>query len=416
MKKLLVLSLVVLMAVIGMSVKITMAAGAVGKELEVLMNQIKMFNKVYPDIEVQLLPMPNSSTSRHDLYVTYLGAMTPDPDILMIDVVWPAEFAPFVEDLTNDYDYFGLKDFLPGTVKSATVQGKIVAVPWFTDAGLLYYRKDLLEKYGYDVPQTWEELKKVASDIASKEKINGMLFQLAQYEGLVCDVAEFVHSYGADFLDANGKVIISDPDNHARLVKALTTLKSFVDDGVAPKGVLTYMEEETRRPFQNGESVFLRNWPYVWSLANDPKQSKIAGKIGVAPLPMGDIEGGRHSATLGGWMLAINKYSSAAEKDAAKKFVKFLTSYDQQLYKAINAGQNPTRKAVYSDPKLKEAAPFMVELYNVFINAEPRPITPLYTEVSDAIQRHVHDFLLGKVDVEKALKDLDSELKMITGQ
>ncbi len=145
MKKVFALLVILVLAFSAFSVTITMTAGAVGTELETLYKQIDMFMQENPDITVQVMPMPNSSTDRHDLYVTYLASGVPDPDVLMLDVIWPAEFAPFLVDLTDDYNYFELDEFFPGTVDSNTVDGRLVSVPWFTDAGILYYRKDLLQ-------------------------------------------------------------------------------------------------------------------------------------------------------------------------------------------------------------------------------------------------------------------------------
>jgi ABC-type glycerol-3-phosphate transport system substrate-binding protein len=409
MKKALVLLLAVIFVVSAFAVEVSIAAGAVGKELELLYKQVEQFHAENPDIEVKVLPMPNSSTSRHDLYVTYLASGTPDPTILMIDVIWPAEFEPFVADLTDDYDYFELDQFLPGTIKSVTYNNKIVAVPWFTDAGLLYYRKDLLEKYGYEPPETWEELYEIGKDISEKEGIDGFIWQGASYEGLTCNVMEFVHSYGAMIVE-NGEVVVDNEEYKERAIMALEMMDKLVEDGVTRKGVTTYMEEEARRLFQDGGAVFMRNWPYAWPLVNGP-DSKIAGNVGIVPLPKGDIENGRKSATLGGWNLAINGNASSAQLEAAKKFVKFLTSPDQQLDKAIIAGQNPTRESVYKTETLAEEVPFMVDLYDVFINAEPRPVTPVYPEVSRAIWTETYNVINQQKEPEEAINDLAEQLK-----
>lgn len=408
MKKLATLLLVLTAVAVGFSVKITMTSGGVGKELEVLREQLKMFKQLYPDIEVEVIPMPDSATERHDLYVTYFAAGEKDPDVLMLDVIWSAEFAPFLEDLTDDYDYFELKEFLPGTIMSVTVNGRIVAIPWFTDAGLLYYRKDLLEKYGYkNPPRTWDELVEMAKKISQAEGIIGFVWQGARYEGLVCDFLEYLWSFGGEVIDEKGKVVIDSP-------QAVQALQFMVDliykHRITPEGVVTYMEEDARRVFQKGEAVFMRNWPYAWALLNSD-DSPVKGKVGVAPLPLGP--GGRRAATLGGWNLGINKFSSKEEKEAAKKLIKFLTSYEQQLYKAVHSGQNPTRKAVYNDPKLKEAAPFMVELLSVFVNALPRPRTANYSELSDVIQKYVHAALTRQMTAEQAIKNIARELNFL---
>jgi len=398
----------VLTVVMAFSVKITMTSGGVGKELEILKKQLEMFYQIYPDIEVEIIPMPDSSTERHDLYVACLAAHQTDPDVFMLDVIWSAEFAPFLEDLTKDYDYFDLDEFLAGTVKSVTVEGKIVAIPWFTDAGLLYYRKDLLKKYGYNhPPETWDELVEMAMKISKAEGINGFVWQGAKYEGLVCDFTEYLWSFGGDILDDEGNVVI-DRGNAA--VKALQFMVDMIYKyRISPEGVTTYMEEDARRAFQSGTAVFMRNWPYAWSLLNGA-DSPVKGKVGVVPLPAGPS--GKRAATLGGWNLGINKYSSPKEKEAAKKLIKFLTSYHQQLYK-VNSGQNPTRELVYKDSRLKEVAPFMATLFDVFINALPRPRVANYSEVSDIIQRYVHAALTKQMDAKTAIEKLANELRWI---
>jgi len=411
MKKLLVVSLLLVLSLVAFSrVTITMTAGAVGTELSVLYEQLDKFMRANPDIKVSVMPMPNSSTERHDLYVTYLASGEKEPTILMLDVIWPAEFAPYLEDVTADKDYFELDKFIPGTVKSGTVNGKIVAVPWFTDAGILYYRKDLLDKYGFkNPPKTWDELVKMAQTITAKEKnMYGFVWQGARYEGLVCDFMEFLISFGGDVIDDAGNVVV----NSKAGVNALQFMVDLIyKTKVSPQAVTTYMEEEARRTFQNGQAVFMRNWPYAWALVNDPKESKIAGKVGVAPLPAGPA--GRSAATLGGWMLGINKNATDEEKAAAKKLVKFLTSYDQQLYKAINASQNPTMMDVYKDPELKKVAPFMVDLYGMFVNAEPRPRTAKYSEISDTMQKYIHAALTQQTTPQKAIEDMAKELTQV---
>ncbi|ABX30776.1 extracellular solute-binding protein family 1 [Petrotoga mobilis SJ95] len=411
MKKVVVLFAILTMVLSAFSITITMTAGAVGRELEVLNEQVEMFMKENPDITVNVLPMPNSSTDRHDLYVTYLASGTPDPDVLMLDVIWPAEFSPFLVDLTDDYDYFGLDGFFPGTVASNTVDGSLVAVPWFTDAGILYYRKDLLEKYGYDVPETWDELYTIAKDISQKEGIEGFVWQGARYEGLTCDVMEFVHSFGGEIMK-DGEVVVDDPEYYDNNVAAITFMDKLIEDGVSPRGVTTYMEEEARRIFQNGDAVFMRNWPYAWSLVNAP-ESPVAGKVGITVLPKGPEPDGRNSATLGGWNLGINANSSAAEVEASKKLIKFLLSKEQQVYKAVYSGQTPTMIEAYNDPRTIEANPFYADLLDVFLNAEPRPISPIYAEISYEIQVAVHEVLTQQAEPEDALNNLAENLKSI---
>jgi len=411
MKKVVVLFAILTMVLSVFSITITVTAGAVGRELEVLIEQVAMFTEENPDITVNILPMPNSTTDRHQLYVTYLASGTPDPDVLNLDVIWPAEFAPFLVDLTDDYDYFGLDGFFPGTVASNTVEGKLVAVPWFTDAGVFYYRKDLLDKYGYDVPKTWDEVYIAAKDISEKEGIEGFVWQGARYEGLTCDVMEFVHSFGGEIMK-DGEVVVDDPEYYDNNVAAITFMDKLIEDKVTPAGVTTYMEEEARRVFQNGDAVFMRNWPYAWSLVNAP-ESPVAGKVGVTVLPKGPEPDGRNSATLGGWNLGINANSSAAEIEASKKLIKFLVSKEQQVYKAVYVSETPTMAEAYNDPRTIEANPLWADILDVFLNAEPRPISPIYAEISYEIYVAVHEVLTQQITPEEALDNLAKNLKSL---
>ncbi|RAO99789.1 ABC transporter substrate-binding protein [Petrotoga sp. 9PW.55.5.1] len=412
MKKVLSLVFVLTLVLSVFSITITMTAGAVGTELQTLIEQVNMFMEENPDVTVQILPMPNSATDRHDLYVTYLASGTPDPDVLQLDVIWPAEFAPFLVDLTDDYDYFELDEFFPGTVDTNTYQGQLVAVPWFTDAGILYYRKDLLEKYGYEVPETWDDLFTAAKDISEMEGINGFVWQGAQYEGLTCNFMEFVHSFGGEIME-DGKVVVDDPKYYEKNIAALTYMDKLIEEGVTPRGVTTYMEEEARRIFQNGDAVFMRNWPYAWPLAN-AENSPIKGKVGITVLPKGPGPDGRNSATLGGWNLGINANSSPAEIEASKRLIKFLTSHEQQVYKAVHAGQTPTRVEAYQDPRTIEANDFYADILDVFLNAEPRPASPIYSEISYQIYSTVHQVLVGSLEPKRAIDNLAANLKALT--
>ncbi len=407
----LVIAIVAVLVFSSFASTIVMTAGAVGREYQVLQQQIKVFEQQNPGIKVVLMPMPNSSTDRYNLYVTYLSAGMPQPDILMLDVIWPPAFANFLVNLNPYFSKSDLKDFFQGAVKADTYNGKLVAAPWFIDAGLLYYRKDLLQKYGFKPPKTWAELIREAQVISQKEGIKGFVWQGAAYEGLTCDFMEYVHSYGGAILNEKGQVVSDSP----MVKKALQTMVDMVYKyKISPVGVTTYMEEETRHIFQNGDAVFMRNWPYAWPLLNS-KGSKVAGKVGVEPLPEGTgFPGVHHSATLGGWQLGINKNSEHVAD--AVKLIKFLLSPEQEAYKAINAGQNPSRLSVYKNPAVIKANPFYQSLWPVFANAEPRPKSPIYAQISEILYDNVNEALTKQLTVDQAVGKMTSQLKNLLGQ
>jgi multiple sugar transport system substrate-binding protein len=393
------------------TVTIVMTAGAVGAELQVLQTQIKEFMQQNPGIKVVLMPMPNSTTDRYNLDVTYLSAQMPEPDILFLDTIDPPAFADFLVNLKPYFTDQELSQFFKGAIDNDTYNGRLVAIPWFVDAGILYYRADLLQKYGFQPPTTWDQLIQEAQYISQKENIQGFVWQGAAYEGLTCDFMEYVHSYGGNILDENGKVVSDSP----QVKTALQTMYDMIYKyKISPVGVTTYQEEDARHIFQNGDAVFMRNWPYCWPLLQ-ATDSAVRGKVGVEVLPEGTgFPGVHHSATLGGWELAINKYSEHIPE--AVKLIKFLTSPQQEAYKAINAGQAPSVLSVYNDPAVIQAVPLFKSLYDVFMNAEPRPKSPIYAQISQIIYDNVNAALTKQETVDQAIANMTAQLKQLLGQ
>ncbi|AKI97601.1 ABC transporter substrate-binding protein [Kosmotoga pacifica] len=411
MKKLLVLTLVVLMATFAVAkIKITYFGDNNPNSSEAILT--RLFNASQDEIEVEFLIQSWSTDDKHTALVTRLGAEDPNPTVFMGDVIWPAEFAAagWAMDLTDYFTKDELEDFLPGTIQSCTYEGRLYAVPMFTDAGLLYYRKDLLEKYGYDVPKTWDELVKVAKDISEKEGIYGFVFQGAQYEGLVCDAVEYIAGNGGAIIDENGKITVNRPE----VIEALQFMHDMIYKyKIAPESVLSFMEEDARTTFQQGKAVFMRNWPYCNSPLNlNSPQSAVRGKYGMAPMPRGP-RGKSGAATLGGWNLFINNFASPEEKEAAIKFVKFMTSEPAQLMRTIIAGTSPTRISIYSNPAALKANPALKDYYPIMINAVPRPVTPWYAEITDAMQEEFHAVLTGEKSASAAARDLAKRIKAI---
>jgi trehalose/maltose transport system substrate-binding protein len=287
-------------------------------------------------------------------------------------------------------------------------------MPWFTDAGVLYYRKDLLQKYNEKPPTTWEELTATAKKVqdgerkAGNDKMWGYVWQGRAYEGLTCDALEWVASYnGGTIVDPAGKVTINNPG----AVTALKTAAGWVNT-ITPKGVLNYGEEEARGVFQSGNAVFMRNWPYAWNLAQGA-DSPIKDKVGVVALPKGGANG-RHAATLGGWQLAVSKYSK--NQAQATDLVMYLTSMAEQKRRAIEASYNPTIASLYKDKDVLAAVPFFGSLYDTFVNAVPRPSTPTgtkYNQVSSEFW-NTASAVLGGGDAAGAVKALDQKLTRLS--
>ncbi|MCG6659358.1 ABC transporter substrate-binding protein [Halomonas campisalis] len=360
--------------------------------------------------EVAVVTTPNSSTEKLSLYQQLLGSQSGDIDVLMVDTVWPGLLAPHLVDLADYLPEDATEGFFPAMIDNNTVDGRLVALPWFTDAGLLYYRSDLLEQYGHAVPETWAELTEIAREIqnaeraAGNERMHGFVFQGRAYEGLTTNALEWIASHGGGTLvDAEGKVTVNNP----RAVEAMSLAASWIGD-IAPRGVRNYMEEEARGVFQSGNAVFMRNWPYAWALGQ-AEGTAIQGRFGAASLPRGSE--GESVATLGGWSFAVSRYS--AHPEAAADLVAYLTAEAKQKAHAIEFGMNPTREALYRDPEVLEAQPFIGELYATLVGGVPRPASVTgehYARVSNAFFNRVHEVLSGDLAAEQALQQLEAEL------
>jgi trehalose/maltose transport system substrate-binding protein len=304
----------------------------------------------------------------------------------------------------------------PSIIENNTVDGKLVGIPWFTDAGLLYYRTDLLEKYGYSAPPAnWEELQEMATTIQEGERAEGnqdfwgFVWQGNAYEGLTCDALEWVDSNGGGTIVSPDKVITI---NNPNAVEALAVAASYVGT-ISPPGVTGFAEEDARNQFQAGNAAFMRNWPYAYSLGQ-AADSAVAGKFDVAPLPAG--KSGSSSATLGGWQLAVSKYSQNPE--LAAELALFMASQEEQKIRAIDGSLNPTIPALYEDAEVCAAQPFLCQLLDVFTNAVARPSTatsPKYNEVSTLFFQAVHDVLTGTSDADEALGTLELDLEDLLG-
>nr|WP_299243648.1 ABC transporter substrate-binding protein [uncultured Halomonas sp.] len=392
--------------------ELTISCGAVGAELALCEEGVKRWEEKTGH-EVKIVSTPNSSTERLSLYQQILSAQSSDIDVMQIDVVWPGLLANHLLDLNETLGKDAAEGFFDTIVTNNTVEDRLVAMPWFTDAGVLYYRKDLLEQYGHEAPETWQELTEIAKEIQAEEreagndKMWGYVFQGRAYEGLTCNALEWIASYGGGtIVDGDGEITIDNPQAQSALELAAT----WIGD-ISPNGVLNYTEEEARGIFQSGNAVFMRNWPYAWSLAQS-EDSEVRDRVGVVKLPHGP-EGGS-AATLGGWNLAVSKYTE--NPDIAADLVAFLTSREEQKRRAIEGSYNPTIAGLYEDEEVLEAVPFFGTLYETFTNAVARPSAPTgdnYGRVSNAFFNATHNVLSGNQSSAEALSQLDSELSRI---
>jgi len=429
MKRLAALVILLLgVALAQQNVTVTWMTGNVGRDVEFARSMAQRYMDLNPhtiggqqfNVTVNVIPGPESATDRLALYLQFFQVRSTEVDIFEIDVIWPGDLAEHLADL---YQFEGFREaapaFFQSIIENNTVDGRLVGIPYFTDAGILYYRTDLLEKYGFDgPPATWTELTEMARVIQEGERAAGnrdfwgFVWQGNAYEGLTCNVLEWFYSYNAgQFVEPEGIITVNNP----QAIMALEKAAGWVGT-ISPPGVTGFQEEDARAIWQAGNAAFMRNWPYAFSLGQ-AEGSVIRGLFNVAPLPAGDVEGGRPAATLGGWQLGVGAYSlnPAVAADVAL----FITNYEGQLRRALELSQFPTIAAVYENPTLLESeVAWLAELLPVFQNSVARPSTisaPQYGEVSRLVFSATHDVLTGREDAETALAILELDLEAILG-
>ncbi len=380
---------------------LTVSGSAVGTEAELLKRQLARYQRLHPELEVRLRPTPDAADTRHQLYVQWLNAHAREPDVLQLDVVWTPEFAAAGWILPLDRFRPATADFFPQAVAADRWAGRVYALPWFVDVGMLYWRTDLMAT----PPRTFAELDADAAAAQRRGGPLGFVWQGARYEGLVTVFLEYLGGYGGRILDRAGRVVVDSPE----AIRALTEMRDEIwREGVVPPEALTWHEEESRLAFQEGRAALMRNWPYAYALLDDTAKSKVAGRFAVAPMPA--APGGRATAALGGAQLAVNRWSR--HPAAAYALIAYLTAPAQMLERAAAVGELPTRPALFEDSALAAVLPLPPHAARAIIeHAVPRPVTPVYTQLSELLQVRLHRALTRQAEPAAALHDAAAAMR-----
>jgi trehalose/maltose transport system substrate-binding protein len=367
---------------------------------------IRTWNAAHPGQQVTPIYLPDDADDQYAQLVANLQAHSTVYDVMSLDVIWTAEFASSGWITPISASPFPLSSFLRPAVATATYQGQLYAVPFTSNATLLYYRKDILRAAGAKPPTTWKELAAEAATIAPKHHMGGYGTQFQAYEGLTVNFAEAVQSAGGALLSASGSAVTVDSPQATR---ALQFLVDGLRAGWIPKATLSWNEESSRQAFEAGKLLFLSNWPYVYGEASEHVPgNRVAGKFGVVALP------GLHgagSSTLGGANLAISAY--APHPATALAFIKFLTSESSERQVLLHSALPPVWTALYSQPSLVSRFPFLPVEKQAILAARPRPALVNYNQFSLAISSAVHEALAQRMSVSATLTELTSELRQI---
>jgi multiple sugar transport system substrate-binding protein len=374
---------------------LSFAGSAVGREGQILRRQIDAFEAAHPEIRVEIRSVPDAADQQHQLYVQWLNARASEPDVLQIDVITTPEFAAAGWLLPLDRFNPPTTEFLPAAIDANRWRHTLYAMPWFVDVGMLYWRSDLLDA----APATFDEM---AAAVSRAQREHGLPFGFvwtgARYEGLVTVFLEYLHGFGGQFLGPSGRVTV---DSEAG-VRALTALSdSIYRDRTSPPDVLAWQEEQTRFAFQSGRAVVMRNWPYAYPLLADPASSRVAGKFAIGLMP--HVAGAAAVATLGGQQLAINVHTR--HPDEAYALIEHLTSSGQMLERVRLAGEYPARTALYDRPEFSDMGAPPDQIRRIIEHAVPRPVTPVYAELSELLQVQLHRALTRQEEPASALHE-----------
>ncbi|MBD1897465.1 ABC transporter substrate-binding protein [Coleofasciculus sp. FACHB-129] len=373
-----------------------------------LQRMIKDFEAENPGIRINIVEGPNATNLVEDLYTSAFILGESPYDLVVMDIIWTPKFAAagWLLDLSNRISQDELAAFSPNDVEGGRYEGKLYRLPIRSDAGMLYYRKDLLAEAGLQPPETFQDLMAASKTLQKAGKVTwGYLWQGRQYEGAVAMFMEVLEGAGGFWVNPDTlEVGLDRPES----LRAIEFLRSTVQEGIAPPGVTTYHEEDTRRFFQNGQAAFLRSWPYVWPLANE-ETSPIKGKIGIKP--MVHVPGQSGAACLGGWGFGISKSSRHPEE--AWKAIQYFTSEETQRRFILKEGYLPSRRALFTDPQIVAKYPHYPQILEVVQRAVLRPPIAQYAQASDILQRYLSAALTNRTSPERAMQSAANETRRL---
>ena len=363
------------------------------------------------EIQVAWREMPAASVDYFEQIQAELQSGQSKVDVIAGDVVWPAQFAAngWILDLSDRFTGGMQQGYLAGPLESVQYEGNVYGVPWFTDAGMFYLRKDLLEKSGFSgPPKTWDEMKQMSEKVRQDQGTRfGYVFQGSQDEGGVVDALEHVWNAGGSVLDG-GRVVIESPES----AQGLTLRRSIIVDGIAPEASGDYTTQESQGVFTNGDSVFMRNWPFVFGLLSDPETSRVKpDQVDIASLPVAD-QADQSFTGLGGWNFMVN--ATAEDKlDQIWTFIEYMSAPEQQRTFALESARLPTLRSLYEDEEVLNNLPVAKLGREALENARSRPVSQYYSDMSLAMADQFNAALKGEVPVGRALENLQGELQSI---
>ncbi|MGF1536574.1 MAG: ABC transporter substrate-binding protein [Elainellaceae cyanobacterium] len=401
---------VILSAVIALSQPRQVQISVLIQALETAQWQsvVESFEADNPDIDLNMVEGPNATNLVEDLYTSSFLLGDSPYDLVYMDIVWVPKFAAagWLMPLSDRISDAELAEFLDGDINGGRYEDELYRIPVRSDGGMLYYRTDLLNQIGAQPPETVEELMEISQALQEADAADwGYVWQGRQYEGLSAMFVEFLEGFGGFWVDPETREVGLD---QPEAIAALEALQSTIDQGVSPNGVTNYQEEEARRLFQSGGSVFMRNWPYAWALVNGD-DSSIAGNVGIKP--MVHAAGKDSGACQGGWGFGISK--STPHPDEAWRVVEYFASAKAQEQFILENAYVPSRRALFTDPDIVARFGHYPDLLEVIESAVLRPPIAQYAQASDILQRYLSAAFTGRLSPERAMERAAAETRRL---
>jgi multiple sugar transport system substrate-binding protein len=392
--------------------KLRVFSGGQNQRPDLMRKLFDQYQAKNPGVTIEIETGGATSELQRQYLSTVLNAKDSAIDVFMIDVINPAQYfsSGWIEPLNSLVGDPGtvLKPYLPVYASANVVDGKVVAMPAFADSMFMYYRKDLLAKYGVAEPKTWDELAAASKKIQAAEgnpNLQGLSIQGAPIEGAVCTFLLPYWSQGKEFNDAAGKMTL----DKAAAVKGLNTWLGLVEQGVLKKNVAEVKTGDTVNEFKAGQVVFAINWGFAWDRFQSDKDSTVQGKVGVMPLPA--MAGGKSATCIGGWQWAVSAFSK--NKAEAAKLVKFMSSPESSKLLAIEGSLMPVYAGVYTDADVVKAVPWFKDAAQVVVAGQSRPKSERYGEVSDVIRTTTSAVLAGTKKPTEGVDEIESRLRRV---
>ncbi len=372
---------------------------------------LKEFQNKNPDIQLKLIEAPFDTNLQENLYTSAFLLGDSPYDIINMDIVWVPKFAAagWLMDLTPRIPQTQLSKFVKNNIEGGRYQNKLYRMPTYSDAGVLYYRKDLLKQAGVKPPETFDQMVKIATKLQKQGSSKwGYLWQGKQYEGVSAMFVEILEGFGGFWANPDTLEVGLD---QPQAIKAVNFLRNLIAKGISPPGVTTYGEEETRLLFQNGGAVFLRNWPYVWKLANE-KDSKVKDKVAIKT--MLHAQGYTGGSCLGGWGLGLSKTTPHPKQ--AWRVIQYMTSEQTMRRIVLATGLLPSYQSLFKDPAIVAKYPHFPQLLKAVQKSVLRPPIGQYAQASDVLQRYLSAAFTGRMSSEDAMKAAAKETRNILGR